>query len=136
MSRTRQKIKKFFKTKDATRATEEILEKFIMPFVKRQEEGVSVDDAIAAFFNTDKRVVLHAKALRKFRMPGQHMRIGGPPTKRFGIRIVPEGTLMTMVLDKKDGTIKIDLTLEGQDITFLLERFEWNYLKDRLEIYE
>lgn len=136
MSRLKHKLKKFFKADQASDSAVELLRMFILPFAKRWDSGAGVDDVLAAFFATTQRKIVEGKALKNFRMPGMYQRPGGSLTRRFGTREVPAGTNMLIVVDRHDQTAKIDLELEGTKITYVLSRPEFEFLKDRVQIYE
>lgn len=132
----KQKIKTFFKNKDTSDASVEFLRMWLMPFMKRWDPHAGVDDAIGAFFAVEHRKVYHGNAKRGFKLPGQYMKAGRVPTKRFGPRDVTKGQYMIIVVDKKDQTAKIDINLAGKERTFLLSRAELEFLKDQVEVKE
>lgn len=134
-----QKIKSFFKLEDfgATDATVELMRMFILPFMRKWDPGASVDDTIGAFFNIDHRRIYHGNAKKAFRMPGQWMKTGAVGTYHHKLNnSIVKGQYMLIVVDRKDGTAKIDVEMLGKTRTYLLQRFEFETLKDWIEISE
>lgn len=125
------RVKEFFKNEDETEASVEFVHMFLAPFAKEYYTwGESVDDIIAAFFNTSTRRIFNAKAIRGFQMPGGEWRTnGGYPIVGTPKRRVEAGDWLLVVEDTKDGTAKI----EWNERNFLLSAPEWTTIKDWLE---
>lgn len=130
----------FFKNKTATAAGVEFLRMFILPFLRayqlpQNRKTLNLDEAIAAWFNIDKRTVIHANAKRAFKMPGEIALAGNKYSRRWdgvgaGARDVAKGQYMLIVIDSKAQTAKVDIELVGKERTFRLQRPEVEFLKD------
>jgi hypothetical protein len=131
----KQRLKSFFKTKTMSAHGVEFLRMFGIPFLRMWDPMASVDDALAAFFNVDKRTVIVARAKRAFRMPGAvALTAGGKWSNKARInREVTKGQTMVIVMDLKDQTAKVDVDIEGKERTFRLLRPEVEFLKDQIE---
>jgi hypothetical protein len=111
----------------------EFLKLFLMPFLRSYDPGMNLDDAVAAWFNLDKRTMVEAEAKRAFRMPGYvALAAGGKWSARAPHREIVKGQKMLMVIDSKDQTTKVDVVIEKKDYTFRLTRAETVFLKDQV----
>lgn len=132
--RLKQKLKTFFKAETSSESAVELLRMFIIPFMKKWNPRASVDDALAAFFSLDDRKIVEAVAKRAFKMPGQYLLAGASGTYKHPYKEIKKGETMLIVVDRKDGTAKIDVIIDGKTRTFKLKRFEFESLKDWVDI--
>lgn len=136
MVNPKQRLKSFFKNRTMSEHGVEFLRMWGLPFLKLYDPISSVDDALAAFFNIDKRNIADLVAKRNFKMPGEvALASGGKWSRRKGVtgRDVTKGSKMVAVFDSKDQTAKVDVQIEGKWKTFRLERYEVEFLKDQVE---
>lgn len=130
------KIKSFFKTKDSTEASIDILEKFIIPFASmfRSNAGIHEDEVIGEFFNVRNRHIHEVVAKRDFMMPGA-MVIAGRRTRRgVGDRRVLEGQKMLVIIDKAENNAKVFYRSGPREVEYLLERYEIETIRDWLNV--
>lgn len=136
-----QAVKNYFKTlRYPTEHTVEFMQKFVMPYWRKWREfnpSGTVDEALADFFHLNDRKVYHANALKDFNMPGQWMKTAGVGTYHAkGPRAVKRGQYMLLVVDRVDGTAKVEIELAGKYRIFTLQRFEFETLKDWIDVSE
>lgn len=128
------KVKTFFRNKDTSETSVELLRHFILPFMRLWNPNASVDDAIAAFFAVNERRFYHGTAKKPFMMPGHLMKAGDRVSRLKGPRNVTKGQYMLLAVDRKDQNARIDIKIAGKDKTFKLSRAEMEFLKDYVEI--
>lgn len=126
---------RFFKTKGTTDEAIEFTRHFLVPFAKAVKHGV-VDDVIAAFFAVEDRKFFWAKASREFKMPGKYYIAGNRPVYGAGPRKIKKGQTLLIAVDRKEGTARVEATIGERDCNFLLEKFEFETIKDWINVIE
>jgi hypothetical protein len=132
----KQKLKTFFKTKDASDAAVDILRHFILPF-SRQFKGrnVVIDDVLSAFFALEDRRFVMLEAKHSFRLPGKYYVAGNKAIAGAGPRAIKKGQRFLAVLDRKDKTVKMETGEQtGEYHAFLLQEFEFRTIEDHLNV--
>lgn len=130
-------LKKFFGANDASDSAVELLRMFIIPFARKYGgRNTTVDDIIHDFFNVDNRKFYRGTAKRSFKMPGDYLKKDVERVPGFGPRAVAEGQTMLIVADKITNQVKIELTSPHIYSTFILERYEFETIKDWLDVRE
>lgn len=130
------KIKSFFKTKDSTEASIDILEKFIIPFASmfQSRKEVHEDEVIGEFFNIKNRHIHEVVTNRDFMMPGALVIAGRRVRRGIGDRRVLEGQKMLLIVDKIDNNAKVLYKQGSKEVEYLLERYEIETIKDWLNV--
>ena len=121
--RLKQRLKSFFKADQTSDAAVELLQYFIIPF-SRGMKHAGVDD------------VVYARANRDFKLPGKYFGAGNRPIYGLGPRAVKGDQTMMLVLDRVDETVKVELKLNGSEHNYLLEKFEFETIKDWIDVIE
>lgn len=132
------RLKNFFKARESSEEAVELLRMFILPF-SRKLKKTGVDDTIAAFFGIDDRKIVWAKARRNFRMPGKYLIAGNRPLEGYGpsgVRNIRKRQTLLLAVDRDIGRARVELEVEGKSHSFQLERFEFETLKDWVEVLE
>lgn len=132
----RRKFKAFFKSKEATESTVEFLKYFIIPFAKNWNPLASVDDAISVFFSIENRKFFLGTANTDFKMPGRLMIPANYPKPGYIPHWVKAGAKLIIAVDRIDNRAKIDVASGEEELTFILTRPEFEFLKDKVEIKE
>jgi hypothetical protein len=137
ISDLRKKFRQFFSTSKSSDYAVELLEKFILPFSHEySKRGASVDDMISDFFAVDDRLFFYLKATREFTLPGSIFIAGRKTTKAYTKIQVRKGQRMLAALDRKDSTVRIEIVHYGESKNILLEKFEFEAIKDYLEVID
>lgn len=134
--RLKTKLKTFFKTRDTSDHAVEFLRMWLLPFINLWDQKASIDDAIAAFFAADDRTFFEGVAKKNFEMPGFFMKLGDRAVKKYAHRSVVKGQKMLIAADRRDQTARVDIIMNGKEVTFLLKRPDFEMLKDCVEIKE
>lgn len=134
--RLKQKLKSFFKTKDASETAVELLRMFILPFMREWNPQASVDDAVAAFFAVNDRKFYSGKATKPFKLPGRVFKSGARAIMRHGPNDILLGQQLLIAVDRIEQEIRIDVRIDGKDKTFLLTKQEFEYIKNSIEVRE
>jgi hypothetical protein len=137
ISDLRKRFREFFATSKSSDFGIELLEKFIIPFAREySKRGASVDDMLADFFATDERLFFYLKATREFELPGSLFITGRKTTKAYTRVKVRKGQRMLAALDRKDETVRIEIVHYNERKNILLQRFEFEAIKDCLEVID
>jgi hypothetical protein len=130
-------LKRFFGAKEASDSAVELLRMFIIPFAREYGgRNRTVDDVIKDFFNVDTRRFYHGKATRNFKMPGDYLMKNITRVQGYGPRTIKKDQGMLMVVDKASNQVKIEVDIEDHYSTFILERHEFETIKDWLDVRE
>lgn len=129
------KLRSFFKARESSEHAVELLEKWIIPF-SRGMKRAGIDDVIAAFFALNSRKFFWLRAVRDFTLPGKYYVAGNRPVYGLGPRKVPVGKVMLVAVDQAEGTARVEIKLDGKYCNYLLEKFEFETVKDWLEVIE
>lgn len=134
----RQKFKSVFQTGGSNEAIE-LLEKFILPFTKALPIVSSLDEAVLGFFAVHRREFFFARAVRDFNLPGKGYIAGNRPVYGVYPRRIKKGQKLLIAVDKKEGTARVEVRTaskdgEGEMRNFLLEKFEFETIKDWIEV--
>lgn len=129
------KLKSFFKAGEGSESAVELLTHWILPF-SRGMKKTSVDDMVAAFFALDDRQIFYVKAKRNFRLPGKFLVAGNRPVYGLGIEHskIKKGQVLLVAIDRKEGNARVEVGGPDAEKTFLLERFEFETIKDWLNV--
>jgi hypothetical protein len=131
----KQKLKTFFKTKDTTDASVEILKQFILPFSKQfKGRNTTIDDVLESFFNTHTRRFAMLVAKRDFKLPGRYFVAGSKSIEGTGPRAVKKGQKLLVVIDKKERQAKIETTFNGNYHCYLLKEFEFKTIAEWCDV--
>lgn len=133
MANVKQKFNSFFKTKEASDAGIELLQRFIIPFARGMKRN-TVDDVLEAFFATETRGFFYAKANRDFKLPGKYYVAGNRPVYGLAPREIKKGKVMLIAVDRKDSQARIEIVNKEKSNNFLLEKFEFETIKDWLDV--
>lgn len=129
------KLKQFFKAEEGSEFAVELLEHWILPF-SRGMKKYSVDDVIATFFAMEDRKFFYVRAHRNFNLPGKFYVAGNRPVYGLGDRKIIKGQVMLVAVDRKEGTARVEVGGPDAERNFLLERFEFDTIKDWLDVLE
>jgi hypothetical protein len=130
-------LRRFFGAREASESAVELLRMFIMPFARKYNgRNTTVDDVIADFFNVNTRRFYYGTAKRKFKMPGDFLLKGVSRIPGFGPRAIDNGQGMLMVVDKVSNQVRIETMTQEQRCIYVLERFEFETIKDWLDVRE
>lgn len=131
------KLKQLLRTKEVTDDTLEFARMFILPFARKYKvRGATVDDMLAQFFNINTRKLFYGVAKQPFKMPGSFLRAPRRGVKGYGPRDIPEGDRMLIIVDSVDQSVKIERLFLDPGPEFLLERYEFESIKDKLDVKE
>jgi hypothetical protein len=131
------KLKSFFKAGEGSESAVELLTHFILPFSRGMKKS-GVDDVIAAFFGVDERGFFYCKAKRTFEMPGGYFIAGDRPVQGLKVpqRHIKRGQVMLVAVDRETSTARIDVGHVDNSATFSLQKFEFETIKDWLDVIE
>lgn len=129
------KLKSFFKAGEGSESAVELLMKWIIPFSRGMKKS-GVDDVVSAFFSVDDRMFAYVKAKRSFTLPGKYYVAGNRPVYGAGLtwRKIVKGQVLLMAIDRVDGTARVEVGPPDDGRMFLLEKFEFETVKDWLDV--
>lgn len=132
----KQRLKSLFQARSGSEYAVELAQRFLIPFMRYYNKQ-SLDESLADFFALNQRKIFYAKATRSFQLPGKYLVAGNRPIQGVGsqeIRNIKLGKVLLIVLDSVDQTAKVEIVVNDQSHCFLLERFEFETIKDWIKI--
>lgn len=131
----RKKFKGFFPLNKASDNGVELLERFIYPFIKAlPQRSPSIESVLTMFFAAEDRVFFYLRALRGFELPAKLFIAGNRTTHDYKKVRIKKNQVLMAILDRRDQTVKIEIIDEEERKNFLLEKFEFETMKDWVEV--